>query len=80
MAPIGQRRRMPRHRSLDSAPVRRALRLAAGQGGVLSRRQLYAAGVTRWQVRAHVRAGRWSLLGDQAVHLANGAVSRTGEH
>jgi very-short-patch-repair endonuclease len=47
---------------------------------VLSRRQLYAAGVTRWQVRAHVSAGRWQPLGDQAVHLANGPVSRTGEH
>ena len=75
----GQRRCVPRHRSLDSVPVRRALRVAARQGGVLSRRQLYAVGVTRWQVRAHVRGGRWRCLGDQAVHLANGPVSEAGE-
>jgi very-short-patch-repair endonuclease len=61
-------------------PVRRALAAAADQGGVLSRRQLYAAGVTRWEIRGHVRAGRWQLIGDQSVHLGNGQVSILGEH
>ena len=75
----GQVSCMPLHRSLDSLPVRRAFREAARQGGVLSRAQLYEVGVTRWQIRAHVRAGRWQLLGDRAVHLGNGSVSPPGE-
>ena len=53
-------------------------RLASAQGGVVSRRQLYAAGVPRWEVAAHVRAGRWRLLGDQAVCLHNGDVDARG--
>lgn len=48
-------------------------RLAARQGGVVHRRQLYAAGVTRWQVRAELKAGRWRSWGRQtiAVHAAS---------
>ncbi|MCR6031338.1 DUF559 domain-containing protein [Nocardioides sp. zg-579] len=55
-----------------------ARRLAAGQGGVVSRRQLYAAGVTRWQVRGQVRSGRWQLVGDQSVCLHNTALGDEG--
>lgn len=47
---------------------------------MLSRRQLYALGVTRWQVRANIRGGRWQLVGDQAVHLSNGPLSMLGKH
>jgi very-short-patch-repair endonuclease len=46
---------------------------------VLSRPQLYALGVTRSTVRAHIRAGRWQRIGDQSVHLGNGALSQVGE-
>lgn len=60
-------------------PVRHAGRAAAEQGEVLSRPQLYALGVTRWEIRGHVRAGRWQLIGDQSVHLGNGTVSEVGE-
>lgn len=55
------------------------MRAATAQGGVLSRPHLYALGVTRWEIRGHVRAGRWQLIGDQSVHLANGDVSPVGE-
>jgi very-short-patch-repair endonuclease len=65
--------------SLRSAPVGRALSEAARQGGVLSRPQLYALGVTRSTVRAHIGAGRWQRIGDQSVHLGNGALSQVGE-
>lgn len=51
---------------------------AEGQGGVLSRRQLYALGVTRWEVRAHLRAERWQRLGDQSVAVHTGPVSDLG--
>lgn len=75
----GERPVMPRRSSLHSLPVRRALREAAAQGGVLSRRQLYALEVSRWEIRGHVRAGRWELIGDQSVHLGNGPLSDHGE-
>ena len=48
--------------------------LASRQADAVSRRQLYAAGVTRWQVRAKVRSGRWQTIGDQTVVLHNGPL------
>jgi len=53
--------------------------LADEQDGVLSRRQLYAAGVTRWEIRGHVRAGRWQLIGDQSVWLHSGPIGDCGQ-
>jgi very-short-patch-repair endonuclease len=50
--------------------------IADRQWSVVSRRQIYACGLTRWHVRGQVRAGRWSTIGDQAVclHRAEAAV------
>lgn len=47
-----------------------AERIAAGQAGVLSRRQAYALGLNRAELRADVLAGRWARVGRQtlAVH------------
>lgn len=53
---------------------RRAQRLAARQDGVLSRPQLYAAGVTRWEVRANLAAERWRRVGPQTVALTTGPL------
>ena len=50
-------------------------RVAAAQSDVVSRRQLYAAGLTRWQVAAQLKARRWQRLGDQALCLHNGPVT-----
>lgn len=61
------------HRSLEAAE-----RLAAVQGGVVSRRQVYAAGLTRGFVRSQIRARRWQKLGDQSVVLHNSEVSDVG--
>ncbi len=55
-----------------------ARELGRGQGSVLSRPQLYALGVTRWQIRGEVRQRRWQLIGDQAVCLHNGPVEQAG--
>ncbi len=57
---------------------RRLARLAAEQGGVVSRRSIYALGITRWEVTANVRAERWRCLSDQAVVLHTGPVSAEG--
>lgn len=42
---------------------------AHAQGGVLSRPQLYALGLTRWMVEAQVRAGRWHRTGVQTLFV-----------
>ena len=52
--------------------------LGAAQGGVVSRRQLYAAGLTRWQLRAQLKARRWQRIADQSVCLHNGPVEPLG--
>ncbi|GAA1142726.1 DUF559 domain-containing protein [Nocardioides aquiterrae] len=68
-------------RTPDTDPRLVALRrLAAEQGGVVSRRQAYELGVTRWEIRGAVRAQRWQLLNDQTVCLHNGDVSLAGHH
>jgi len=45
---------------------------------VLSRPQLYALGVTRWEIRGEVRAHRWQLIGDQSVCLHDTDVTEEG--
>ena len=66
----------PDHRDLRYAA---AHALAREQGGVLSRPQLYAFGITRSEVRAHARARRWQLVGDQSVCLHNHDIERRGQ-
>jgi hypothetical protein len=48
--------------------------LAEAQSGVISRRQLYTAGVTRWEVSAQVRAGRWQTFGSQSLVVHTGPL------
>lgn len=49
-------------------------RLAEGQAGVVSRRQVYAAGMTRWEVHANLRAGRWRAWGSQSLVVFTGPL------
>lgn len=56
----------------------RVEQLAVNQAGVLSRTQLYDAGVTRGEVRANVRAGRWDRLGSHCLCVHTGALSVEG--
>lgn len=53
--------------------------LAVAQSGVLSRTQLYDAGITRGEVRANLRAGRWERLGSHCVCVRTGRLDRWGE-
>ena len=69
---------MPKKSSWILPKTAAARVLADDQDGVLSRRQLYSAGVTRWEIRGHVRAGRWQLIGDQSVCLHSGPVGERG--
>ncbi|GAB3196040.1 hypothetical protein GCM10027062_04340 [Nocardioides hungaricus] len=70
---------MPRGPSYDDRRFAAARELAAGQGGVLSRPQLYRLGITRWEITGQVRGGRWRLVGDQSVQLHNAGLSEAGE-
>lgn len=48
------------------------------QYGVASRRQLYALGLRRWDVKAEVLAGRWSRRGRQSISNLTGELSDHG--
>jgi very-short-patch-repair endonuclease len=51
------------------------MRFAAHQAGVAARTQLYAAGLTRWEVRANLKAGRWQTFGSQSVVVYTGPIT-----
>jgi len=70
---------MPRRTPVDDRRLVAVRDLAREQGEVVSRKQLYALGVTRWEVRGEVRAGRWQLIGDQSVCMHNSVLSEVGE-
>jgi hypothetical protein len=69
---------MPKRSSWNTPRVRRVLAIASDQGDVVSRRQIYAQGLTRGEVRGHVRAGRWQTIGDQSVCVHTGPVTDAG--
>jgi very-short-patch-repair endonuclease len=50
-------------------------RLAAAQESVVSRRQVYAAGITRWEVRANLHARRWRSFGRQSLVTYTGPLT-----
>ena len=61
-------------RQLRDQRMRRAEALAAEQAGVISRKQLYALGVTRAEVRANVTARRWRRVGSQSLAVHRGPL------
>ena len=58
-------------RQQDSRSVRD---LAYAQAGVVSRRQLLGLGLTRWQIVAQLRAGRWKAHGRQTISTHTGEL------
>lgn len=66
---------VPSSRALRRRRRASAEQLAGEQEGILSRRQLYALGVTRWQVRAQVDAGRRCRTGRQTVSTTTGPLT-----
>lgn len=58
--------------------IHQVLALTEGQGGVASRRQLYALGVTRSELRAHLRARRWRVVTGQTIAVHSGVVGQRG--
>ena len=67
---------MPRASDVTDERFAAARALGRDQAGVVSRRQLYASGLTRWEVAGHVRAGRWQRVGDQSVVLHNAPLDQ----
>jgi very-short-patch-repair endonuclease len=66
-APRTARRRLARRRLAEH--------LAEQQAGVLSRPQAYAAGITRYEVRANVVARRWRTVGKQSLATYTGPLA-----
>lgn len=69
---------MPRRTPYDDPRLVALRDLGREQGQVVSRKQVYGLGVTRWEVRGEVRARRWQLIGDQSVCLHNSELSAAG--
>ena len=69
---------MPRRTPYHDPRLVAARLQAEQQGRVLSRPQLYALGVTRWEIRGEVRAHRWQLIGDQSVCMHDTDVTEEG--
>jgi very-short-patch-repair endonuclease len=72
-------------RASSNSAVRRrrrlvAERLAWSQDGVVSRRDLYAIGITRAEIRANIAADRWVRLGRQSVCVHRGPLSQRARH
>ena len=67
-------RYVARPASLRLARRRRVEGLAADQKGVVSRVQAYGTGLTRAEVIANVRAGRWQTFGTQSVIVHTGPI------
>ena len=65
---------------VDDERFKAARELGSTQGWVVSRKQMYAAGITRWEIRGQVRMRRWQLIGDQSVCLHNGPIEDEGHH
>jgi very-short-patch-repair endonuclease len=66
----------PGHPRAVTSPIDRVREMADAQAGVVSRGQLYDVGVTRAEVRAHVRARRWRRVGSQCVSMTTGPLTR----
>lgn len=66
--------------ALRRARRRRVERVAAGQAGVVSRRQLLDLGLTRWEIEAELRAERWRRVGRQAIAVHRGPLTRDARH
>src|SRR5262245_51742879 len=72
-------RRMPRLvLAADDPRLTAVLTLASHQGGVVSRRQAYAEGLTRWHLRGQIRTRRWQRIGDQSVCVHSGPIDLEG--
>ncbi len=52
----------------------RVLVLAGAQAGVVSRKQVYALGLTRSEILANVKAKRWQRLLSQSIYVHTGPV------
>ena len=62
-----------------SLALERVSQRAEMQAGVVSRIQAYELGVTRAQIRAHVRARRWRRVGTQSIALSTGPLAAEGK-
>lgn len=70
-----KRPHLQRPASLREARRQRVQTLADDQAGMVSRRQVYELGITRSEVRANLRAGRWQRVGSQGLCVYTGPLT-----
>lgn len=68
-----------RTHDLMEAAWRRVARHAEVQAGIVTRRQLYSAGLPRGVVRAQIRARRWRRVGQHSISVATGPLTAEAE-
>lgn len=68
----------PRSRATREARLLAVRRIAEGQGGVVSKAQVYRLGLTRGEVGAHLRAGRWQRVHSQSLAVHTGRLAQDG--
>lgn len=68
----------PRTRADREQRLQRVRALAERQGGVVSRPQLAEMGITRGEVAAHLRGGRWQAVHTQSVAVHTAPVAEEG--
>jgi very-short-patch-repair endonuclease len=70
----------PRSRADRELRLRAVREVGDAQGGVVSRDQLRAAGITASELEAHVRGGRWRPVHSQAIAVHTGPLGQCGHH
>ena len=76
--PVARKGEHPRSRASREAHLRAVRALAEGQGGVVSRRQVYGLGLTRAEVTAHLRGGRRQRVHSQSLAVHTGSMTDSG--
>lgn len=68
----------PRTRATREARLQRVRALGERQGGVVSRPQLRELGITRGEIAAHLRGGRWQAVHTQGVAVHTAPLAEVG--
>ena len=68
----------PRSRDDRASRLAAVRRIAEPQGGVVSRDQLRSAGITRDELRAHLRGARWAPVHTQSIAVHTGPLPVEG--
>ena len=70
----------PRSHEARAARLRAVREVGDAQGGVVSRAQLRALGISSHEIDAHLRGGRWQPVHTQSIAVHTGPLPQVGDH